>query len=102
MKDFKRLAHAVWECKVHIAWSPKYGFKILKGKVGRSVREIIKQLFEKVFDMNFDLKRRHRGTHFWVKRFCVSTKGLDGEQIRRYVKWQLHKDRIIERLKLWK
>ena len=46
MKDFRSLAHAVRECKYHIVWCPKYRFRILKGEVGRSVREIIKQLCE--------------------------------------------------------
>ena len=31
MHDFKRLAHAVWDCKYHIVWCPKYRFQILKG-----------------------------------------------------------------------
>ncbi len=46
MKDFKRLAHAVWQCKYHIVWCPKYRFRILKGEVGESVRDIIMQLQE--------------------------------------------------------
>ena len=41
MKHFNRLAHAVWECKYHIVWCPKYRFKILTGDVGNSVRDII-------------------------------------------------------------
>lgn len=44
MKEFKRLAHAVWECKYHIVWCPKYRFKILTKAVRKSVREIIRQL----------------------------------------------------------
>ena len=46
MKDFKRLAHAVWECKYHIVWCPKYRYRILKGEVAKSVRDIIRQLCE--------------------------------------------------------
>ena len=46
MKTFKRLSHAVWECKYHIVWCPKYRFRVLKGQVGRSIRDIIKQLCE--------------------------------------------------------
>ena len=143
MKDFKRLAHAVWQCKYHIVWCPKYRFRILKGKVGESIRDIIKQLCEwkkveilegnvqadhihlvlsfppknsisevvgflkgksaiKIFDMHGDLKKRYWGRHFWAKEYCVSTVGLDEEQIRKYVRWQLKKDKIIDQLKLWK
>ena len=44
MHDFNRLSHAVWECKYHVVWCPKYRFRILRGEVGRSVREIVRQL----------------------------------------------------------
>ena len=44
MKRFRRLAHAVWECKYHVVWCPKYRFRILTGSVGRSIRDIIRQL----------------------------------------------------------
>ena len=143
MKDFKRLAHAVWQCKYHIVWCPKYRFRILKGEVGESVRVIIKQLCEwkkveilegnvqadhihlvlsfppkyaisevvgflkgksaiKMFDMHSELKKRFWGRHFWAKGYCVSTVGLNEEQIRKYVRWQLKKDRTMDQLKLWK
>ena len=46
MKQFNKLAHAVWQCKYHVVWCPKYRFKILKGEIGKSVRDIIKQLTE--------------------------------------------------------
>ncbi len=143
MRDFKRLAHAVWECKYHLVWCPKYRFRILGGEVGRSVRDILKQLCQwkkveilagniqvdhihlvlsippkysvselvgflkgksaiKIFDRHLELKRRYWGRHFWAKGYCVSTVGLDEDQIRKYVLWQLKRDRIIEQLKLWK
>jgi putative transposase len=143
MGDFKKLAHAVWECKYHLVWCPKYRFRILSGDIGRSVREIIRQLCEwkkveilagnvqidhihlvlsippkysvselagflkgksaiKIFDMHLELKRRYWGRHFWAKGYCVSTVGLDEEEIRKYVRWQLKRDQIIDQLKLWK
>jgi putative transposase len=46
MKRFKRLAHAVWECKYHVVWCPKYRFRILKGDIGKSVSAILRQLCE--------------------------------------------------------
>ena len=46
MRDIKKLSHVVWECKYHLVWCPKYRFRILKGEVGRSVRDILKQLCE--------------------------------------------------------
>ena len=46
MSDFKKLAHAIWQCKYHIVWCPKYRFRIMKGTVQKSVKEIISQLCE--------------------------------------------------------
>ena len=46
MKQFKKLSHAVWQCKYHVVWCPKYRFRILRGKIGESVRDIIRQLCE--------------------------------------------------------
>ena len=46
MSDFKKLAHAIWDCKYHIVWCSKYRFRILKGAVQKSVKEIISQLCE--------------------------------------------------------
>ena len=142
MSNFNKLAHAIWQCKYHIVWCPKYCFRILKGAVQKSVKEIIKQLCEwkrleilemsvqedhvhlvlsippkvavsdavgflkgkcaiKIFDKHLELKRRYWGRHFWAKGYCVSTVGLDEEKVRRYVKWQLEKDRRIEQLQMW-
>lgn len=142
MSEYKKLAHALWQCKYHIVWCPKYRFKILKGKVADSVREIIWQLCEwkklgilegnvqedhihlvisippkysisevvgflkgksaiKIFDRHLELKKRYWGRHFWAKGYCVCTVGLDEEKIRKYVKWQIDKDRRIEQPKLW-
>jgi len=56
----------------------------------------------KIFDMYLELRRRYWGRHFWPKGYCVSTVGLDEEQIRKYVRWQLKRDRIMDQLKLWK
>lgn len=143
MQRFNKIAHSVWECKYHLVWCPKYRYKILRGEVGKSVRDIIRQLCEwkkfeilkgnvqidhihlvlsippkysvseavgflkgksaiKIFDMHKELKKRYWGRHFWAKGYCVSTVGLDEEQITKYVEWQLHKDKRIEQLKLWK
>ena len=56
----------------------------------------------KVLDRYPGLKKRYRGRHFWARGYCVSTVGLDEEQIRKYVRWQLEKDKNIEQLKIWK
>ena len=140
MSSFNKLAYAIWQCKYHIVWCPKYRFRILKGAVEKSVKEIIKQLCEwkkleilemniqedhihvilsippkfavsevvgflkgkcaiKMFDKHLTLKKRYWGRHFWAKGYCVSTVGLDEEQIKKYVTWQINRDRNKEQLK---
>lgn len=54
----------------------------------------------KMFDKYLDLKKRYWGRHFWAKGYCVSTVGLDEEQIRKYVRWQLKKDKDMDQNKL--
>ena len=56
----------------------------------------------KLFDFHLELKRRYWGRHFWARGYCVSTVGLDEAQIRNYVRYQLHKDKQSEQIKLWK
>ena len=90
ISDFRKLAYAIWQCKYHIVWFPKYRFRILKGKYPI-----------KIFDRHLELKKRYWGRHFWAKEYCVSTVGLDEEKIWKYVKWQLEKDKHMEQLKLW-
>ena len=46
ISDFKILAHAIWNCKYNIVWCPKYRFKVMKGTVQKSVKEIISQMCE--------------------------------------------------------
>lgn len=143
MHDFKRLAHAVWDCKYHLVWCPKYRFQILKGDVGKSMQEIIRELcwqkgleilegnvqvdhihlvlsippkysvshvvgFLKgksaiaIFDRYGGLKRRYWGRHFWARGYCVGTVGLNEEQIRKYVRWQIKKDKDMQQEDLFK
>jgi putative transposase len=49
------------------------------------------------------LGKRYWGQHLWTRGYCVSTVGLDEEQIRKYVKWQEAKEKEIEKkqLSLW-
>jgi putative transposase len=56
----------------------------------------------KMFDRHPELKRRYWGRHFWAKGYCVSTVGLNEEQIRKYVRWQLKKDKDMDQLSLLK
>ena len=61
MSNFEKLAHAVWQCKYHIAFCPKYRFRILKGTVQESVEEFIKQLcgWKKLEILEMNVQEEH-------------------------------------------
>ena len=46
MRDVNKLSHVVYECKYHLVWCPKYRFRIMKGEVAKSIRDIVRQLCE--------------------------------------------------------
>ena len=46
------------------------------------------------------LGKKHWGRHLWSRGYCVSTIGLDEDRIRKYVRWQEHKDKEFEQLGL--
>ena len=72
-----------------ISIPPKYAVSNVVGYIkGKSAIQIFR---------NFNgLRKRYYGQHYWSRRYCVSTVGLDEEKIRRYVKWQEKKDQDDE------
>ena len=72
---------------VHLVISipPKYAVSeimgFLKGKIAL-----------RLFQEQKELTRQYWGRHLWSRGYCVSTIGLDEEQIRKYVKWQQERD----------
>ena len=83
--------HAILSLPPKYSVSGMMGF--LKGKVALNLFH----RFER-------LSKRYWGRHLWSRGYCVSTVstvGLDEDQIRKYVKWQNHKDRQSEQLGLW-
>ena len=74
---------------VHLIISipPKYSVSemmgYLKGKVAI-----------KLFNQQRELTRQYWGKHFWSRGYCVSTVGLNEEQIKKYVKWQQTREQI--------
>ncbi len=42
----------------------------------------------KLFQEQKSLRKRYWGRHVWSKGYCVSSVGLNEEQIKKYVKWQ--------------
>jgi putative transposase len=56
----------------------------------------------KIFGRHPELKKRYWGRHFWARGYCVSTVGLNEEQIKKYVRWQLKRDKDMDQLSLLK
>lgn len=59
---------------------------ILKGRTAIRVFQKFPKLKQKLY----------WGNHFWSKGYCVDTIGLNEEMIRKYVKYQEHKDKNEE------
>jgi putative transposase len=72
---------------------PKYSISnimgFIKGKISLSL-----------FHRYECLGKRYWGRHLWSRGYCVSTIDLDEEQIRKYVRWQEHKDKESEQMSL--
>jgi len=56
VSELQKLAHAVWQCKYHVIWCPKYRYRILRGALQRSVGDLLQQLCEwknlEILEMN--------------------------------------------------
>ena len=70
---------------------PKYAISDLMGYLKGKLAIRLFQRYEK-------LGRKYWGRHLWSRGYCVSTVGLDEEQIRKYVKWQEQKEKRIENI----
>ncbi|PIQ92085.1 MAG: IS200/IS605 family transposase [Parcubacteria group bacterium CG11_big_fil_rev_8_21_14_0_20_39_22] len=72
---------------VHLIISipPKYSVSeilgFLKGKIAL-----------KLFGEHKELTKRYWGRHIWSRGYCVSTVGLNEDQIKKYVKWQQERE----------
>ncbi len=73
-----------------IVWiPPKYAVSAFMGYLkGR--------LALRLFQKYEHLGRRYWGRHLWSRGYCVSTGGVDAEEIRKYVKWQEKKEKKDE------
>ena len=66
--------------------SPKYAVSSIMGYLKGKISLRLFQRYEKI-------GKRYWGRHLWSRGYCVSTIGLDEEQIRKYVRWQEGKDK---------
>ena len=54
------------------------------------------KLATRLFARYEQMSRRYWGRHVWSRGYCVSTLGLDEDQIRTYVKWQQQREKKLE------
>ena len=80
---------------IHVVLSipPKYSVSSIMGFLKGKLSLKLFQRYEK-------LGKRYWGRHLWSRGYCVSTVGLDEQEIREYVKYQEKKDKEIEQLQL--
>jgi len=85
----------VQEDHIHLVMSipPKYSLSSMMGFLKGKVSLRLFQRYEK-------LGKRYWGRHLWTRGYCVSTVGLDEDQIRKYVKWQEKQEKQIEKRQL--
>jgi putative transposase len=81
----------VREDHIHlIVWiPPKYAVSDIMGYLKGKLALKLFQRYER-------LGRKYWGRHLWSRGYCVSTVGIDEEQIRLYVRWQEQHERQIE------
>jgi len=81
----------VQEDHIHILLSvpPKYSISDFIGYLKGKLAVRLFQRFEK-------LGKRFWGRHLWAKGYCVSTIGLNEENIRDYVRYQEKKEKSEE------
>ena len=80
---------------IHLVMSipPKYSVSSVMGFVKGKLALRLFQRYER-------LGKRYWGRHLWARGQCVSTVGLNEQQIREYVKWQEKKEKEIEKRQL--
>jgi putative transposase len=114
MKDWQSQAHVKWDCKYHVVILPKYRRKVLYGRMRRGIGHILRELYHIHLLLSVPPRysiamaigylkgksaiRIHRellhtkgtlfGRSFWARGYCVSTVGLDEDQVRRYIREQ--------------
>jgi len=80
---------------IHLVMSipPKYSVSSVMGYLKGKLALRLFQRYEK-------LGKRYWGRHLWARGYCVSTVGLNEQQIREYVRWQEKKEKEIEQKQL--
>ena len=72
---------------------PKYSISSVMGYLKGKLSTRLFQRYEKT-------GKRYWGRHLWSRGYCVSTVGLNEEEIRKYVRWQEDREKEIEKYQL--
>jgi len=82
----------IQEDHIHLVLSipPKYSVSSIMGFLKGKLALRLFQRYE-------HLGKRYWGRHLWSRGYCVSTVGLNEEQIRKYVKYQEKQEKEIEK-----
>ena len=63
MSRFNKLSQSVWHCQYHIVWTPKYRYKVLKGKIAKEIEKSIQaysaQKGAKIIELNIQIDHVH-------------------------------------------
>lgn len=44
MKNYRKTAHGIYDCKYHIAWCTKYRYQVMNGKLAERCRDLVRQI----------------------------------------------------------
>jgi putative transposase len=63
LSRFNKLSQSVWHCQYHIVWTPKYRYKVLKGKIAKEIEKSIQaysaQKGAKIIELNIQIDHVH-------------------------------------------
>ncbi len=63
MSRFRKLSQTIWCCQYHFAWTTKYRFKILTGKIAQEVERCVRAFSEQqgceVIEINIQIDHVH-------------------------------------------
>ena len=75
------LNNGVGTSLLSVSVPPKYAISEMMGFLkGKTTTKLLREQRE--------LSKQYWGRHIWARGYCVSTIGLNEDQIRKYVKWQ--------------
>ena len=99
--DNQILAHTKYNCTYHIVFIPKYRRKVMYGKIGKEVGEILSTVCKitgvklmMIFDRHSEYRDKY-GRHFWARGYYAETIGQVNEEIiKKYIEEQEECSRI--------